>query len=110
MPLLNVTAHRRCRHHRHHLSLYLFCLQVWDEFPNGRWGDGRSPAFGDLSVSHFYQFAAGSREDRRAMWGEAPIEEGEVWDAFAQYVEGKVSFHTVQCKSIQCSTYTLSCI
>jgi methylenetetrahydrofolate reductase (NADPH) len=33
----------------------------WDEFPNGRWGDSRSPAYGDLdgypvtiniSVSH----------------------------------------------------------
>lgn len=20
----------------------------WDEFPNGRWGDSRSPAYGDL--------------------------------------------------------------
>jgi hypothetical protein len=36
----------------------------------------------------------------RAMWGEAPIEEGGVWDAFAQYVEGKVSFHTTLHKSI----------
>lgn len=24
----------------------------WDEFPNGRWGDSRSPAFGE--ISHYY--------------------------------------------------------
>ena len=24
----------------------------WDEFPNGRWGDSRSPAFGDLTDYH----------------------------------------------------------
>jgi methylenetetrahydrofolate reductase (NADPH) len=24
----------------------------WDEFPNGRWGDSRSPAFGELTTYH----------------------------------------------------------
>lgn len=24
----------------------------WDEFPNGRWGDSRSPAYGDLTDYH----------------------------------------------------------
>lgn len=28
---------------------------IWDEFPNGRWGDGRSPAFGELSDLHFFR-------------------------------------------------------
>ena len=45
----------------------------WDEYPNGRWGDGRSPAFGELSDSHFFRPTEGSKEDRLAMWGDAPI-------------------------------------
>jgi methylenetetrahydrofolate reductase (NADPH) len=31
---------------------YLQRTMTWDEFPNGRWGDARSPAFGDLSDYH----------------------------------------------------------
>jgi methylenetetrahydrofolate reductase (NADPH) len=32
------------------LKILLICLLAddWDEFPNGRWGDSRSPAYGDL--------------------------------------------------------------
>lgn len=93
---------------------YLSRTEEWDEFPNGRWGDGRrygrdafacvhvpnkggsfsnptephslllrtniprtrSPAFGELSDYHFVDTSMGSREDRRAMWGEAPLQ---VW-------------------------------
>lgn len=69
---------------------YVARTEVWDEFPNGRWGDGRSPAFGELSDSHFYRFTVGSKQDRRAMWGEAPISEQEVYDVFAAYVDGKI--------------------
>ncbi len=56
----------------------------------GRWGDGRSPAFGDLSDSHFVGFAFGSKADRRAMWGEVLLSPEDVYDVFAQYIEGKV--------------------
>ena len=46
----------------------------WDAVPNGRWGDSRSPAWGELSLSgsHFYtqESARRSVEERRAMWGE----------------------------------------
>lgn len=27
---------------------YLARTDAWDDFPNGRWGDLRSPAFGEL--------------------------------------------------------------
>lgn len=36
--------------------------------------DPRSPAFGELSDYHFVDTSMGSREDRRAMWGEAPLQ------------------------------------
>lgn len=31
---------------------YLGRTSAWDDFPNGRWGDNRSPAFGDLAEHH----------------------------------------------------------
>lgn len=30
---------------------YVSRTSTWDEFPNGRWGDSRSPAFGDIDLS-----------------------------------------------------------
>lgn len=69
---------------------YIKRTETWDDFPNGRWGDGRSPAFGELSETHFYRPVAGSREDRLAMWGEAPISLGDVYEVFASYVEGRI--------------------
>jgi methylenetetrahydrofolate reductase (NADPH) len=27
---------------------YILRTEAWDEFPNGRWGDSRSPAYGEL--------------------------------------------------------------
>ncbi|OBA21855.1 methylenetetrahydrofolate reduct [Metschnikowia bicuspidata var. bicuspidata NRRL YB-4993] len=30
---------------------YISRTSGWDEFPNGRWGDSRSPAFGDIDLS-----------------------------------------------------------
>ena len=41
-----------------------------DEFPNGRWGDSRSPAFGELSSTHtFFRTALGTNVQRLTMWG-----------------------------------------
>ncbi|KAL7509320.1 hypothetical protein ACHAXN_006752 [Cyclotella atomus] len=70
---------------------YVMRTDDWDEFPNGRWGDSTSPAFGDLSeISHFYSFTLGSDEDRRAMLGHCPLSESDVYEVFARYVEGTV--------------------
>lgn len=60
----------------------------WDEFPNGRWGDSTSPAFGELSDTHFYSFSLGSDEDRLSMLGEKPKSPEDVFEVFARYVEG----------------------
>ena len=62
----------------------------WDEFPNGRWGDARSPAFGELSDSHFYRFTLGNVEDRKAMLGENPTALQDVYDVFGDYILGKI--------------------
>eukprot|EP01034_Spumella_vulgaris_P018982 gene18982-24265_t len=59
----------------------------WDEFPNGRWGDNRSPAYGELSDSHFFRPVEGSKKDLLAMWGESPIVHRDVYEVFAKYIE-----------------------
>ncbi|KAF0499937.1 methylenetetrahydrofolate reduct [Gigaspora margarita] len=33
---------------RNRIKSYVTRTEAWDEFPNGRWGDSRSPAFGEL--------------------------------------------------------------
>lgn len=67
-------------------------INTGDEFPNGRWGDSSSAAFGELSDSHFFGFQGlKNPEDRKAEWDEAPIEDKDVWEVFARYVEGKCS-------------------
>lgn len=63
---------------------------TWDEFPNGRWGDHHSPAYGDLSDSHFFHPVEGTKEELRAMWGEHPITVHDIYEVFAAYLEGKV--------------------
>jgi methylenetetrahydrofolate reductase (NADPH) len=47
--------------------------QEWDEFPNGRWGVSRSPAFAsDESgfVSYSKKFKAINHEEKKKFWGE----------------------------------------
>jgi methylenetetrahydrofolate reductase (NADPH) len=70
---------------------YVMRTEDWDEFPNGRWGDATSPAFGELSnLSHFYDFSLGSEDDQRAMLGDEPKQPQDVYEVFARYVEGRV--------------------
>lgn len=70
---------------------YVMRTEDWDEFPNGRWGDSTSPAFGELSeVSHFYSFTLGDEEHRRAMLGENPRTPQDIYEVFARYVEGSI--------------------
>lgn len=72
---------------------YVQRTETWDEFPNGRWGDATSPAFGELSeLSHFYSFSLGSEDDQRAILGREPVREEDVFEVFASYVEGKIPY------------------
>ena len=66
---------------------YVARTQDWDEFPNGRWGDARSPAFGELDA--YGIGLKGSNEHYVKIWGE-PKNWRDVADVFVKYVEGKV--------------------
>ena len=66
---------------------YIARTQDWDEFPNGRWGDSRSPAFGELDTYNIG--LKGTNENNRKIWGE-PASVREVSDLFVKYMQGKV--------------------
>jgi len=62
---------------------YIARTGSWDEFPNGRWGDHRSPAFGDLSDYHL-----GFQKEEVNAFGPTPNTEQDVYDSFAEYCSG----------------------
>jgi methylenetetrahydrofolate reductase (NADPH) len=63
---------------------YVARTQDWDEFPNGRWGDSRSPAFGELDT--YGISLKGTNEQNRKLWGE-PISIKDIADIFVKYLE-----------------------
>ncbi|KAF2403346.1 methylenetetrahydrofolate reductase-like protein [Trichodelitschia bisporula] len=66
---------------------YVARTQEWDEFPNGRWGDSRSPAFGELDA--YGVGLQGSNEHYVKLWG-TPTSVKDVSNLFIKYMQGKV--------------------
>lgn len=66
---------------------YVLRTQDWDEFPNGRWGDSRSPAFGELDA--YGIGLTGTNEANRKKWGE-PQSIKDLADTFVRYVKNEV--------------------
>ena len=66
---------------------YVARTQDWDEFPNGRWGDSRSPAFGELDT--YGIGLKGTNEHNRKLWGE-PKSVKDISNLFVGYMSGKV--------------------
>ncbi|KEZ41148.1 Methylenetetrahydrofolate reductase 2 [Scedosporium apiospermum] len=65
---------------------YVLRTQEWDEFPNGRWGDSRSPAFGELDTYGIR--LPGTSEQNRKKWGE-PKTVRDVANIFVDYLENR---------------------
>ncbi|KAI5307180.1 hypothetical protein KEM56_003427 [Ascosphaera pollenicola] len=66
---------------------YVTRTQTWDEFPNGRWTDSRSPAYGELDM--YGIGLRGTNEQIKKWWGE-PKTLRDISDVIVQYVEGKI--------------------
>ncbi|KAF2264056.1 methylenetetrahydrofolate reductase-like protein [Lojkania enalia] len=66
---------------------YIARTQDWDEFPNGRWGDARSPAFGELDA--YGIGLKGTNEQNIKLWG-TPTSIKDISDLFVRYMSGKV--------------------
>lgn len=69
---------------------YLYRTSDWDEFPNGRWGNSSSPAFGDLTDHHlFYLRSRINKEGLLKMWGEELTRVEDVFEVFRCYISGE---------------------
>ncbi|CAI5729649.1 unnamed protein product [Hyaloperonospora brassicae] len=75
----------------HRPKSYVHRTAMWDEYPNGRWGNSESPAFGELTESHFAPTNTWLPVERRSMWGDAPTTTEDIRHVFVQYVRGKIT-------------------
>jgi len=66
---------------------YVARTQDWDEFPNGRWGDSRSPAFGELDA--YGIGLRGTNEQNKKIWGE-PKSISDIANIFVNYLEQSI--------------------
>ncbi|KAG0299591.1 hypothetical protein BGZ98_009919 [Dissophora globulifera] len=65
---------------------YISRTDNWDEFPNGRWGDSRSPAYGDLDRYGVYlKYTA---EEATQQWG-MPSTTEDIFRLFVKYCNGE---------------------
>lgn len=72
---------------------YLDRTASWDDYPNGRWGDNRSPAYGDLAAYHLLGgcgwASSKHREDAAARYGELNSFE-DVISVFTRFQKGEL--------------------
>jgi len=72
------------------LASYVKRTESWDEYPNGRWGDSRSPAFGELTDFHLGVASAFTFESKVNIWGEKLDGVQDIGKVFVNYIEGKI--------------------
>ena len=70
---------------RNRNASYIARTAEWDEFPNGRWGDSRSPAFGELDA--YGVGLKGTNEANTKLWGK-PRSLRDVTSLFVTYLNG----------------------
>eukprot|EP01098_Paradermamoeba_levis_P011692 TRINITY_DN5030_c0_g1_i1.p1 TRINITY_DN5030_c0_g1~~TRINITY_DN5030_c0_g1_i1.p1 ORF type:complete len:589 (+),score=188.41 TRINITY_DN5030_c0_g1_i1:71-1837(+) len=74
----------------HRPQSYMIRTASWDEFPNGRWGDSRSPAYGDLNDYHLMVLHFDKEFNSKSNWGE-PQNQQEVFSVFTRYCSGELT-------------------
>ncbi len=62
----------------------------WDEYPSGRWGDSRSPAYGELTDYHLSKIHTGDEDDRRKSYGAELTSTQDVNNLFAQFLRSEI--------------------
>lgn len=69
---------------------YIARTSEWDEYPNGRWGVSRSPAFGDMgdypSMSKLYKK---SKKQLQKLWGEKYDTERDIGGLIISFTQGR---------------------
>lgn len=69
---------------------YVQRTDTWDDYPNGRFGNKDSPAYGEaVFVSYGKESLAKVRADRRQMWGE-PTSCADVASVFCKFLKNEI--------------------
>ncbi|KAI8617737.1 methylenetetrahydrofolate reductase-domain-containing protein [Chytriomyces sp. MP71] len=72
---------------------YVLRTESWDEFPNGRWGDSRSPAYGDVDFRgaplKFSPAIPSQAEEALKVWGE-PVKVDDIHKLFVDFCRGNL--------------------
>lgn len=88
--------------------------QEWDEFPNGRWGPSRSPAFADDNkqdegfVSYTKKFKTVNFDEKKKQWGAQCKSYDEVAKVFCDYISGSIKKFPFSEGSLAEETSTIS--
>ncbi|ORX90153.1 MTHFR-domain-containing protein [Basidiobolus meristosporus CBS 931.73] len=61
--------------------------ESWDEFPNGRWGDSRSPAYGEMDG--YGASLKVTMQEAIALWG-YPVDNDDISALFSKYIQGQL--------------------
>jgi len=71
---------------------YVARTEDWDAFPNGRWGDSRSPTFSFVALDDYHHSTlySNSTDTRLSEWG-TPTTLDDIIDVFLKYLNGKIS-------------------
>lgn len=84
---------------------YISRTQEWDEFPNGRWGVSRSPAFGEPemygSIAKKISF---NFDELKKIYGEYVSSYADIGDLFVRYLKGEVKKYPFSEGSLQLET------
>lgn len=73
----------------HRPKSYMQRTATWDEFPNGRWGDSRSPAFGDLTDYHLASLHV-AKETNDRNWAVEIHSLKDLYSIFGRYCRGEL--------------------
>ncbi|KAK6050504.1 hypothetical protein COOONC_11992 [Cooperia oncophora] len=72
--------------------MVVLSFEDWDDFPNGRWGNSSSPAFGDLQDYYLFHLKAQTKkEDLLKMYGEEIASFDDVKKVFANFISQAVN-------------------
>ncbi|CAG8812828.1 34385_t:CDS:2, partial [Racocetra persica] len=74
---------------RNRIKSYVTRTEAWDEFPNGRWGDARSPAFGELDG--YGVSLKQTKENVLELWG-YPNSMNDIYNIFVRYCRGELVY------------------
>lgn len=99
LPWLTPANHRRCKENVRPIfwssrqKSYVYRTNTWNEYPNGRWGNVNSPAFGTLNDYHLFFESKQKKSKYLEMWGADIKDEKDVWEIFYCFITGTKNKH-----------------